>query len=167
MPTISVNGTNLFYKESGSGEPLVLVHGTGFNADVWDHAMPLLAKRYRVIAYDRRGYQRSEGPPASAKGYGAQQGEDLAGLIRALDLAPANVLGWSSGSFAALHAARLHPELIGRLVLYEPPLHGKKAMQLDLVGVVLKVMVLRVVGQHAAASETFLRAGVQGWAQFL
>jgi pimeloyl-ACP methyl ester carboxylesterase len=55
MPVVTVDGVELFYKERGSGSPILLVHGMGGNADVWDEAFDLLAKDHRVIAYDRRG----------------------------------------------------------------------------------------------------------------
>src|SRR5258708_37261362 len=61
MATVAVNGATLYYKEAGSGEPLILVHGTGFNADVWNKVFDGFAQNYRTIAYDRRGYQRSTG----------------------------------------------------------------------------------------------------------
>lgn len=56
MSKASVNGTEIFYKEQGAGTPLLLIHGNGCDADVWDGVIDPLAKSFRVIAYDRRCY---------------------------------------------------------------------------------------------------------------
>ena len=56
MPVASVNGVDLYYETSGTGFPLVLAHGYCTSINLWQHQMPLLAQRYRVIAYDARGH---------------------------------------------------------------------------------------------------------------
>ena len=60
---IPVEGAELVYDEAGSGQTLVLVHGTGADASTWRRSMTDLAMHYRVIAYDRRGYGRSTHRP--------------------------------------------------------------------------------------------------------
>lgn len=63
---IRVRNAELIYDEQGTGEPLVLVHGTGAEASIWlSVAGDLAASGYRVITYDRRGYGRSTHRPVS------------------------------------------------------------------------------------------------------
>ena len=62
MPVASVNGVDLYYETSGTGFPLVLAHGYCTSINLWQHQMPLLAQRYRVIAYDARGHGLSSAP---------------------------------------------------------------------------------------------------------
>lgn len=63
MASLNVPGCALHYEVHGTGEPLVLVHGTGADSSTWDPVVDLLAADARVIVYDRRGYGRSTHPP--------------------------------------------------------------------------------------------------------
>jgi pimeloyl-ACP methyl ester carboxylesterase len=97
MPTANVNGIQLFYEFSGTGEvPLVLVHGSWVSHHSWDLVVPRLAESFRVLAYDRRGHSESHRPagPGSIR----EDVEDLAALIEHLGLAPAWVIGNSFGA---------------------------------------------------------------------
>ena len=75
MPSISVNGTDLFYTEQGTGTPLLLIHGTGMNAAMWGDAFDQLARQYRVIGYDRRGHSRSPAMPTRDYHQHAEDGD--------------------------------------------------------------------------------------------
>jgi len=97
MPTITTaDGTRIFYKDWGTGRPVVFSHGWPLNADAWDGQLRLLAEHgYRAIAHDRRGHGRSDQP---------WQGndmdtyaDDLAALIDRLDLRDAVLVGHSTG----------------------------------------------------------------------
>ncbi len=121
MAVTIVNGVRLFWELSGEqGEPVVLVHGSWIDHHNWDLLIPFLSPAFRVLAYDRRGHSQSERPAAPA-GLG-QDVADLAGLIEALGLAPAHVVGHSMGGSIALRLAAERPELIRSLVVHEPPL---------------------------------------------
>jgi pimeloyl-ACP methyl ester carboxylesterase len=157
MPNVNIHGTNLYYREAGSGEPLLLVHGTGFNADVWEKVFDALATEYRTIAYDRRAYQRSQGSPPPVKGYGHQQGEDMIALLQCLGAAPAHILGWSAGGIYALHAALAHPDCVKSLVLFEPPLHVFRFLDAGLVLGFIKILLLKALGKKQAAAANFTR----------
>src|SRR6266508_3665088 len=63
MATVNINGISFYYHEADSVEPLLLIPGTAFTADVWDKVFDAFARDYRTIAYDRRAYQRSQGSP--------------------------------------------------------------------------------------------------------
>lgn len=119
MAFIQTNGARLFYESTGHGEPLVLVHGSWGDHHNWDLVVPELAKRFQVIAYDRRGHSDSERP--ETQGSFAEDADDLAALIEGLGIAPAYVVGNSGGSIVALKCAIRHPEVIRALVLHEPP----------------------------------------------
>lgn len=153
MPTVSVDGVDLFYTERGTGPPILLVHGLAGNADVWGEVFDLLARDHRVIAYDRRGFTRSTHPPVDFR----RHGEDAAALLGQLDAAPATVVGWSNGGLVALDLAVHHPELVGALVLEEPPLHRARRPGLRQLGAYISAVLLSRVKGERAGSERFLR----------
>jgi non-heme chloroperoxidase len=90
------DGTEIFYKDWGSGQPVVFSHGWPLNADAWDDQAFCVASRgYRAIAHDRRGHGRSSQPwDGNDMDHYA---DDLADLIKALDLHEAVLVGHSTG----------------------------------------------------------------------
>jgi pimeloyl-ACP methyl ester carboxylesterase len=120
MATARVNGVELHYELSGSGEPLVLVHGSWGDHHNWDLVFSSLAQSFRVLAYDRRGHSASERP--AGQGSVFEDADDLAGLIDELGLAPAHVVGNSFGAVICLRAAARRPEVFRSLIGHEPPL---------------------------------------------
>lgn len=93
---VTRDGVELYYKDWGSGQPIVFSHGWPLNADSWESQMLFLATNgYRVIAHDRRGHGRSSQPwDGNDMDHYA---DDLAELIEALDLKDAVLLGFSTG----------------------------------------------------------------------
>ena len=154
MPTITINGAELFYREQGSGSPILLIHGTAANADIWGETFDALAAHHRVIAYDRRGFSRSVYPPVKDLHL---HGEDAAALLTQVHATPATVVGSSSGGIIALDLTVNHPELVSSLVLCEPPLHARKHPQLSFLKDFLKVQVYRWLKRERQANEVFLR----------
>jgi pimeloyl-ACP methyl ester carboxylesterase len=120
VAVLRVNGIELYYELSGSGEPLVLVHGSWGDHHNWDPVVPVLAQSFQVLAYDRRGHSASERP--AGQGSVFEDADDLAGLIDELDLSPAHVAGGSFGAVVALRAATRRPEVFRSLIVHEPPL---------------------------------------------
>ena len=97
MPYIQgANDTNIYVKDWGEGRPLVLVHGWPLNADSWEYqAVKIAEAGYRVVAYDRRGFGRSEQP---WDGYNYDtMSDDLAAVIKQLGLKDATIAGFSMG----------------------------------------------------------------------
>jgi non-heme chloroperoxidase len=97
MPTVTTrDGTQIFFKDWGSGQPVVFSHGWPLNADAWDNQAVLVAsKGYRAIAHDRRGHGRSS---QSWDGHHMDQyADDLAELIEQLDLRDIVLVGHSTG----------------------------------------------------------------------
>ena len=153
MATIIIDGFDLFYKESGSSSPLLLIHGTGTNADIWGQTFDDLAATHQVIAHDRRGYSRSASPPVKDL---HRHAEDAAALLMQLQAVPATVLGASVGGIIALDLAVNHPEQVSSLVLCEPPLHLSKHPDLSVLKDYLKVLLYRWRKREREANESFL-----------
>lgn len=97
MPAITTaDGTRLHVRDWGQGRPVVLIHGWPLNADSWEYqALGLAEQGFRVIAYDRRGFGRSDQP---WNGYDYDTlADDLAAVINGLDLRDATLVGFSMG----------------------------------------------------------------------
>jgi non-heme chloroperoxidase len=97
MPTITTNdATQIFYKDWGTGKPIVFSHGWPLTADDWDGQMLFFGQRgYRVIAHDRRGHGRSS--QTSDGNDMDTYADDLAALFEALNLKDAIIVGHSTG----------------------------------------------------------------------
>ena len=128
MPAItSTDGTEIFYKDWGSGQPIVFSHGWPLSADDWDTQMMFfLAHGYRVVAADRRGHGRSEQVPG---GHDMDHyADDLAAVVEHLDLRDAIHVGHSTGGGEVVRYIARHGESrVARAVLISsvPPLMVK------------------------------------------
>jgi pimeloyl-ACP methyl ester carboxylesterase len=90
------DGTQLYFKDWGTGRPVVLIHGWPLSADSWDdQAMALAEAGYRVVAYDRRGFGRSE-QPWSGYDYDTLA-DDLASVLENRGLTDVTLVGFSMG----------------------------------------------------------------------
>lgn len=118
------DGTDIYYKDWGSGEPVVFCHGWPLTADSWEAQMFFLSsKGYRCIAHDRRGHGRSSQP--SDGNEMNTYADDLATLIEHLDLQRAVLIGFSAGGGeVARYIGRHGTKRIAKAVLVSavPPL---------------------------------------------
>ena len=125
MPTVTVNGVELFYEVEGRGPSLVVVHGSWTDHTVWQSFADELMRSFRVIGYDRRGYSRSAEAPAPRTR--RQDEDDLAGVIEALAGGRAHVVASSFGGLVTLGLAARRPDLLWSMCVHEapsPPLAG-------------------------------------------
>jgi non-heme chloroperoxidase len=148
MSTITTkDGTQIYYKDWGSGQPVVFSHGWPLSADAWEDQMVFLgAHGYRCIAHDRRGHGRSSQPWNGNEM--DTYADDLATLIKALDLKQAIHVGHSTGGG---EVARY----IGR--------HGtERVAKAVLIGAVPPLMLKTPANPGGLPLETFdqIRAGV-------
>ncbi|WP_431918074.1 alpha/beta fold hydrolase [Micromonospora wenchangensis] len=119
MSYAHVNGLRLWYEEHGDGPPLVLLHGGYGAAETFAPILPALARRRRVIAVDLQGHGRTADVDRPLR-Y-ESMADDVAALLRHLDLPGAQLLGYSLGGGVALRTAIQHPDLVRRLVLVSTP----------------------------------------------
>ena len=123
------DGTQIYYKDWGTGRPVVFSHGWPLTADAWEGQMVYLAERgYRAIAHDRRGHGRS-GQPWNGNDMDTYA-DDLATLIETLDLKDAVLVGHSTGGGeVARYIGRHGTKRVGKAVLLGavPPIMLKTA----------------------------------------
>jgi pimeloyl-ACP methyl ester carboxylesterase len=120
MATTTVSGVELYYETAGTGDCLVLTHGSWTDGSGWERVVARLAERFRVVVWDRRGHSRSEA--GDGPGSRAEDAADLAGLIEHLGDAPVHVAGNSYGAIVALTMVTARPDLVATATLHEPPL---------------------------------------------
>ena len=114
------DGTQIFYKDWGTGEPIVFSHGWPLSADDWDAQMMFfLNQGYRVIAHDRRGHGRSGKPECCYTR--VDFAYDLKLLLDALHIERADIVGHSLGSIVA----PMTPAEYGKVVVTETERWGK------------------------------------------
>jgi pimeloyl-ACP methyl ester carboxylesterase len=110
MTTANLNGISCHYQSSGSGQPLLFIHGLGSCADDWELQVHAFAGAYRVIVPDLRGHGRSE-QPAGPYSIGLFA-RDMGSLLEQLDCGPVHVVGLSLGGAIAFQLALDYPQLI-------------------------------------------------------
>ncbi len=115
MPTADLENIRLHYEASGEGESLLFIHGLGSSSRDWENQVSYFSDRYRVVRPDLRGHGKSDKPPGP---YSIPLfANDMAGLIRTLELGPTHVVGMSFGGFVASQLAVDHSELMRSLVI--------------------------------------------------
>lgn len=113
------DGGRLCYSMAGAGEPVVLIHGLGLDAAMWDPQWPALVREFRAIRYEVRGFGRSSVPNGPYS-----HSEDLLALLDFLKAQPAHVIGLSMGGGIALRFALDHPTAVRSLTVIDPALEG-------------------------------------------
>lgn len=134
MPTVSVDGLKMYYELSGAGSPLVLVAGLGLDLSECGQLIDVLATHYRVLAFDNRGAGRTDKPdePYSV----TQMATDTAGLMQALGIERAHVLGMSLGGRIALDLAFEYPQRVRSLILVSTSARVERRWPIGLLGLV-------------------------------
>ncbi len=125
MTIVAANEIELAVTEAGDGDPVVLVHGFPELAYSWRHQLPALADAgLRAIAYDQRGYGGSSKPEAIEAYALTTLVADLIGLLDALGIERAALVGHDWGSIVVWTAALMHPERVSSVVSLNVPYRG-------------------------------------------
>lgn len=153
---LEVPGARLYYESVGSGPPLLMIPGGNGTAHIFGPIAQLLAERFTVITYDRRGFARSQldGAQDYARRLETDAADALA-LIESVARAPATVFGPSSGAVVSLQAITQGPSSIERLVAFEPPAMKQLANGQDLLGLFDEVYGLYKTSGIKPALELF------------
>ncbi len=115
MSKVKVQGMSFYYLMQGEGYPLILIRGLGSNADHWYEQIPDFSSRYRVVAFDNRGIGRSDD---NGEDFTIQtMAADTVGIMEALEIPRAHILGLSMGGMIAQEVAIQYPERVNGLVL--------------------------------------------------
>ena len=115
MATVNVNGCMIYYEIHGQGDPLILIMGLRRNVEWWYRQIPSLSKHFQVIVFDNRGAGRSDKPVMEYSMH--LFADDTAGLMDALDISTAHILGVSMGGYIAQELALNHSPKVKSLVL--------------------------------------------------
>jgi pimeloyl-ACP methyl ester carboxylesterase len=111
----AVNGTQIYYEVRGEGPPLVMLHGGVTPSEMFGAPLDAMAKHFKVIAIHARGHGLSK--DTAAPWSLEQDADDVAAVLRSLNIAKASVMGYSFGGGIALQFAFRHPDMLDRLVL--------------------------------------------------
>ena len=116
MARRQINGVTLHVEETGSGEPIIFVHEFGGDARSWQPQVEYFSDHYRCVVYNARGYPPSDVPEDETL-YGQHLSTaDLRGVLDALDIEQAFVVGLSMGAYTGLMLTMQHPERVRALV---------------------------------------------------
>jgi len=115
MPSIDLDGVTLVYERTGSGDPVVLIHGLGSSGLDWEDQVPALATGFQVLTVDLRGHGRSQRPPGPYSI--AQFAGDVSRLLARLGVERAHVVGISMGGAVAFQLAADDPQRVRSLVI--------------------------------------------------
>jgi pimeloyl-ACP methyl ester carboxylesterase len=127
MPTVKVGDINIYYESHGDGEALLLIMGYGAYSAFWGLQIPSFSQEYRVISFDNRGTGQSDKPnmPYTIK----MMADDAKGLLDAIGIDSAHVLGVSMGGMIAQELALNYPDRVKSLILGCTFYGGTKAIQ--------------------------------------
>jgi 3-oxoadipate enol-lactonase len=115
MPFVENQGAKIYWDEQGQGPPVLLIMGLGYPSSLWHRTRPVLAQRYRTVAFDNRGVGRSDVPPGPYSI--ATMASDAAAVLDAAGVARAHVFGISMGGMIAQEFALQYPARTRSLIL--------------------------------------------------
>lgn len=113
--TVPINGMQMYYEVSGSGEPLVVLHGAYMNIPTMGEIIPMLAETHTVYALELQGHGRTNDMDRPITYPGMT--DDVAAFMDAIGLEKADIFGYSMGAAVGLRLAVEHPDKVDQLVL--------------------------------------------------
>src|SRR5574341_973507 len=119
MPTATINGLEIHYRERGEGFPVVLVHGFTGNSRNWALTVPVLTRQFRTISVDLRGHGHSAKPVRQEDYTLEAMADDVYALLQRLGVQDCYLAGHSMGGMVSQHLVLNHPELVRALVLVD------------------------------------------------
>lgn len=117
MPSTLINGVNLYYEDLGAGLPMLFVHEFAGECASWAPQVRFFARRYRTIAFNARGYPPSDVPLDPAAYSQERAVEDIKGVLDALQIERAHIVGLSMGGYSTLHFGLAYPHRALSLVV--------------------------------------------------
>ncbi len=117
MPAVRVRDIDFFFTDQGTGEPVLFIHGLTWDHTLWDHQVAALRGRYRCIAVDLIGHGRT--PDAEHDYTFFDLADYMAGLLDALNIESAHIVGLSMGGMTAMPMALVHPGKVRSLALLD------------------------------------------------
>lgn len=165
MPAVRVNDIDMYYEIHGEGEPVVLIAGLNCDHTLFRGIIPQLAESYQVVVFDNRGVGQTDKPdiPYSIE----MMADDTAGLLSALGIEQAHLLGTSMGGRIAAALALRNPRQVKSLILVSTVMKSLKGTSMDralsrrLIPLMLKIPMIRgphpyyAVARQREASVTY------------
>ena len=157
MPTVQVNGTELFYQEDDFADAwaphdtVFMQHGLCRNGNFWGAWIPTLARHYRVLRMDARGCGRSAPPPRDYEYTTVGWVNDFVGFLDAMKIDKVHYIGESVGGIIGAASAAMHPERFHSLTLVSTPTHIPKDTD------------TRLSFGYANQTEAFEKMGLKAW----
>jgi pimeloyl-ACP methyl ester carboxylesterase len=126
IKNVQVGDIDIAYKMFGRGDPIILISGYSAPLEFWDPTLlEKLASNHTVITFDNRGLGNTT---SGNRNFTIPQfADDTSGLLDALKIKKADVLGWSMGGFIAQELALTHPDKVGKLIIYASICGGKES----------------------------------------
>ncbi|MBS7009573.1 alpha/beta fold hydrolase [Anaerostipes sp.] len=116
MSYFNYQSKKIYYRESGSGKPVVFLHGNTASSRMFDLILPLYADKFHVILIDFLGHGRSDRLEEFPPELWMEEARQTIALLEHLNLGKANLIGTSGGAWAAVNAALERPDLVDRVV---------------------------------------------------
>ena len=118
---LDINGAKLYYEEMGAGDAVVFVHAGIADNRMWDDQFAVFAEKYRVIRFDNRGFGKSNAPKGPFSLHA-----DIRGVMQALGVESAAVIGCSMGGMAVIDFALEYPDMARALVVVNGGISGEQ-----------------------------------------
>jgi 3-oxoadipate enol-lactonase len=146
MPSVENQGAKIYWDEQGQGPPVLLIMGLGYTSGMWHRARPVLAQRFRTVAFDNRGVGLSDVPPGPYSI--VTMAADAAAVLDAAGVAGAHVFGVSMGGMIAQEFALQFPSRTRSLILGCTSPGGSCAVRAD--SKVLDILLVRGITPEQA-----------------